>query len=221
MNGFSIFIDESGDLGFDFKKTRTQPFFIIGALVCKNAVSYREIQKAVNRTLKNKLNRKPKSKRIVEELKGARTDFNIKQYFYSYCCHNTDWTLYFYILHKRKVPEHLRTLEGRHRLYNFLAKELVERIEFYDEDHIINLYLDKCRGSKEEVEFNNYIKTYLETKVSLKTRLNCYHHNSTLNKGIQAIDMFLWGIYEKYNFQRIEWYDLFKDRIDFEDTYLK
>ena len=81
MSGTSIFIDETGDLGFDFQKIRTQPFFIIGALVCKDTVASRNIQKAVDRTLKNKLNRKPKNKRIVEELKGGRTDFNIKKYF--------------------------------------------------------------------------------------------------------------------------------------------
>ena len=85
----------------------------------------------------------------------------------------------------------------------------------------MNLYLDKFKGSQEEEKFDNYIKTHLETRLSLKTRLNCYHLNSTASKGIQAIDMFLAGVYDKYNFQKTEWYSIYKDKIEFEDIYLK
>lgn len=221
MNGISIFIDESGDLGLDFEKMRTQPFFIVGALVCRNAIACKEIQKATERTLKNKLNRKPKDNRYIAELKGSRTDIKSKKYFYSQCQHNPDWALYFAILNKKSINKQLRSRDGKHRLYNFLAKELVDNIKFDPADHIVNLYLDKCKGSQEEEEFDSYIKTHIETKLSLKTRLNCYHLNSITSKGIQAIDMFLAGVYEKYNFHKDDWYDVFKDKIEFEDIYLK
>ena len=75
-----IFLDESGDLGFDFESKRPSETFTITLLVCDNAVVVRRIERAVKRALKNKLNHK-KSTRKVSELKGSATSISIKQYF--------------------------------------------------------------------------------------------------------------------------------------------
>lgn len=66
-----IFLDESGDLGFDFSKRKTTKKFVITLLVCDTDEAQREFTKAVRRTLKNKLNRKKKNSRHVTELKGT------------------------------------------------------------------------------------------------------------------------------------------------------
>lgn len=95
----------------------------------------------------------------------------------------------------------------------------MDQINFDNRDHLVNLYLDKHKSRKEEKVFNQYIETHLATKISLKSKLNCYHLDSIASKGVQAIDMFLWGVYEKYNYQKIEWYNTFKDYIAFEDIF--
>lgn len=74
MNGMSIFIDESGDLGFNFDKKGTKPFFVIGALVCNNVNAYKGIQRAVERTLKNKLRKK--SKKQTKDNRAKRFENN-------------------------------------------------------------------------------------------------------------------------------------------------
>jgi hypothetical protein len=51
-----IFLDESGDLGFDFSKQKTSGKFVITLLVCNNAECNVGFRKAVRRTLKKKLN---------------------------------------------------------------------------------------------------------------------------------------------------------------------
>lgn len=77
-----IFLDESGDLGFDFSKSKTSRKFVITLLVCDGKEATDSFRKAARRTLKNKLNRKKKGSRVVQELKGAKTSLDIKKYFY-------------------------------------------------------------------------------------------------------------------------------------------
>jgi Protein of unknown function (DUF3800) len=77
-----IYLDESGDLGFDFNKPKTSKKFVITLLACDNTVTMRHFRKAVRRTLKNKLNHKNARSRIAQELKRTRTSLTIKEYFY-------------------------------------------------------------------------------------------------------------------------------------------
>lgn len=53
-----VYLDESGDLGFDYNKFKTTKKFIIAILICYSNNARSEFKKAVRRTLKNKLNRK-------------------------------------------------------------------------------------------------------------------------------------------------------------------
>ncbi|MGQ3685948.1 MAG: DUF3800 domain-containing protein [Candidatus Loosdrechtia sp.] len=76
-----IFLDESGDLGFDFKKRKTTKKFVITLLVCVSDETRHEFTKSIRRTLKNKLNRKKNNSRHVTELKGTGTTIDIKKYF--------------------------------------------------------------------------------------------------------------------------------------------
>ena len=61
-----IYLDESGDLGFDFLKKKSSNFFVITLLVCHNKAAIDSFKVAVNRTLKNKLNHRKKNRRIEE-----------------------------------------------------------------------------------------------------------------------------------------------------------
>ncbi|MBM4055750.1 MAG: DUF3800 domain-containing protein [Planctomycetes bacterium] len=74
-----IFLDESGDLGFDFRKRKTTKKFVITLLVCNSDAARKEFTKAVMRTLKNKLNQKKKNSRQITELKGINTTLEIKR----------------------------------------------------------------------------------------------------------------------------------------------
>ncbi len=77
-----LYLDESGDLGFDFVNKRPSKFFTVTILVLDNIGANRNLIKAVKATLRRKLNPPNKRKRIVYELKGSATVLDIKKYFY-------------------------------------------------------------------------------------------------------------------------------------------
>lgn len=55
-----IYLDESGDLGFNFSKRKTTGKFVITLLVCNSEAARKEFTKAVRRTLKINLIEKRK-----------------------------------------------------------------------------------------------------------------------------------------------------------------
>ncbi len=66
-----------------------------------------------------------------------------------------------------------------------------------------------------EMDFN-YIISNLEVSLALDTNFNIEHECSHNNPGLQAVDLFCWGIYRKYEQRDATWYDLFKHRISSE-----
>jgi hypothetical protein len=74
-----IYLDESGDLGFDFVKTHTSKKFVITLLVCDDKMTVDGFRKAIRRTMKNKLNQRKSGRRVVAELKGSNTTRKIKE----------------------------------------------------------------------------------------------------------------------------------------------
>lgn len=101
-----VYLDESGDLGFNFDNKGTPRYFIITLLVCDNKRTVHQISQVVKRTLKNKLQSK-KARPI--ELKGAETKLSVKKYFYHNMARLKNWHLYAIILDKYKLNNHLKT----------------------------------------------------------------------------------------------------------------
>ena len=50
--------------------------------------------------------------------------------------------------------------------------------------------------------------------------LNIYHERSQENAGLQAVDLFCWGIYRKVEHGDRAWYGVFGEKIMFETEYL-
>ena len=72
-----LYVDESGDLGFDFFAKSPSKYFTVCLLLVRGSEHNRAILSAVKKTVRRKLPPKDTS-----ELKGARTSFEVKQYFY-------------------------------------------------------------------------------------------------------------------------------------------
>ncbi len=214
-----IFLDESGDLGFDFSKRKTTRKFVITLLVCTTRTARRDIEKAVRRTLKNKLNRGKHRSRIVTELKGSKTTLAVKKYCYSHI-RDADWKLYALVLNKERVHDRLKTSTGKKKLYNYLSRIIIEKLEFSPELSNVELIVDKSKNKRDIRDFNQYMINHLEALLPLKTRLNISHLDSMESKGLQAVDLFCWGIRRKYEYADEAWYGVFRERIAFETLYL-
>ncbi len=209
-----IYLDESGDLGFDFKNKHPSKYFTITILV---TADFSIIKSAVKKTLKNKVNYKNK-KRIVCELKGSATNIEVKNYFYNKIAKDDNWFLSTVILDKQNLikNKHVPTKE---RLYNQISKAVLEDIDMLRNASIVQLYIDRSKSLKEIRIFDMYIKSHLEINLQANAKLYIEHINSEKNIGLQAVDMFCYGISRKYEIGDDTWYDLFKHRIKREIIY--
>ena len=214
-----IYLDESGDLGFDFSKPKTSRKFVITLLVCQNRDAIDCFRKAVSRTLKNKLNHK-KGDRKVQELKGTGTTIEVKQYFYRHLLRD-GWELYSVVLNKTRVNDDLRKSHTKKKLYNFLARFILEKIDLNNAAPAVTLVTDRCKNREEIQDFNSYVANQLEAMLPLNVPLNIYHERSHDNQGLQAVDLFCWGIFRKFEMGDSAWYDVYREAIVFETEYLK
>jgi hypothetical protein len=215
-----IYLDESGDLGFDFSKTKTTRKFIITALVCFSQAAERDFKKAIHRTLKKKVNRGKNKSRWVKELKGTGTSFEVKQYFLGRVrC--ADWAVYTLVLNKTRVNEPLRTRLGKKKLYNFLARLLMEKLPIREAVANVRLIVDRSKNREEIRDFNQYVENHLQAILPLNTGLTIEHLASHERAGLQAVDLFCWGLARKYERGDLAWYDLFKHMLKYEDEYLR
>ena len=215
-----IYLDESGDLGFDFQKRKTSKKFVITLLVCSSNADRKELDRAVRRTLKNKLNRKKKNCRFVTELKGTATTMQVKEYFFRNIKTNR-LAIYSLILNKIRVEKHLQTKIGKKKLYNFLARFLIEKLNLSEVQRNVELVVDRCKNREDARDFNQYLINQLEALLPLNTNLNILHLTSQESTGLQAVDLFSWGIFRKYENLDTEWYKVYSGMMRFETEYLR
>ncbi len=215
-----IYLDESGDLGFDFSKTKTTRKFVITVLVCFSQTAGKAFRKAVRRTLKRKLNRNKTKSQWVPELKGTRTSFEIKEYFFRQL-RSRDWSVYTLVLNKARVDETLQTKVGKKKLYNFLARFLIEKLPLRETTTNVRLVVDRSKSREDIGDFNQYVENHLQAILPLNTGLTIEHLTSHERAELQAVDLFCWGIARKYEHGDVAWYNLFKHMLKYEDEYLR
>lgn len=214
-----LYLDESGDLGFDFVNKKPSKFFTVAILALRGVENNRKLTKAVKITLRRKLNPRSKRKRIVEELKGEQTDLNIKKYFYKQV-EDIKFALYSVTLNKLRVYE--RLTRDKSRVYNFIARQVFDRIPFEKANNTrIILTIDKSKSKKGIKEFNKYIIRQLEGRIEPNIPLDIYHEDSKKIGGLQTVDMFVWGIHRKYELNDQNWHKIFKKKkIALDEQYL-
>lgn len=209
-----LYLDESGDLGFDFVNKKPSKFFTVTILAIKGPLNNRLLTKAVKKTLKRKLNRK---KATTEELKGARTIFEIKKYFYNQI-KDLKFAIYALTLNKKRVYE--RLTRDKERVYNYISRLVLDKIPFEKAQVQVMLILDKSKSPKEIGDFNQYIFRQLKGRLDPKVPLDIKHENSRQYYGLQAVDLFSWGIFRKYEKKDTAWFDIFTEKVAFEEQYL-
>ena len=210
-----LYLDESGDLGFDFVTKKPSKFFTIAVLVIKGQGNNRALINAVKHTINRKLNKKKSSG--VYELKGSKISFEIKKYFYSKIA-KIDFKVYALTLNKKRVYQSL--LSSKERIYNYVARLVIDQIDLNDADPRVMLILDKSKSGYEIGEFNSYLLRQISGKLDPKVPLDIVHKISHEMPGLQVVDLFVWGIFRKYERKDNEWFDVFKGKIAYDKVYL-
>lgn len=212
MSHILIYLDESGCLGC--KNPKASRYFVITLLKLDNLEIQKSVFSAVKKTIKNKIT--IKKRKTNYELKGSKTNLSVKQYFLRHMP-LTGWSLYSVVVHKEKVCNQLKTTEGKKKLYNDLAKYLLKNVTLDNNISRLDLYMDRCKNTKEIREFNTYIEAHLNLAPTIFLNIN--HVTSHENPAIQAVDMFCWGIARKHSLNEIDWYECFSKNIKFESIY--
>ena len=203
-----IYLDESGDLGFDFENKQPSRYFVITVLVCRETLIDKQLQKAISRTIKNKMGSKE------NELKGAKTELKIKTYFLAqiHKFSATNHEIYSVIVDKSKLLK-TDTIEKAF-FYNQISSLLLQQV-LVQNHNTVSLIIDKSKNKYGMKTFDAYIKQQL----NLKVPFFIHHYSSSASRGLQAVDLFCWGIYRKYEHQDSEWYKTFESMICYEKEY--
>lgn len=203
-----LYLDESGDLGFDFINKRPSKFFTICILAVRGQDNDRRLAKAVKTVARRRL--RSKSGKSVPELKGSLADLATKAYFYKTMA-NVPLRVYSTTLDKLLAYGYLA--EDKERIYNYIARLTLEQISFKDAAVRVIMTVDKSKGKTEVQKFNHYILAHIKASLDPKIPLEIYHADSRQSPGLQAADMFAWGVFRKYEARDSGWYEVFKDRI--------
>ena len=213
-----LYLDESGDLGHDMTKAGTSRYLVITILEVTSYKAKKAIEKAVFRAVKNKLQKDFSSKKRnrLMELKASNVSFSVKKYFYRQIT-TIPLSLYSVVLDKERYTKELQL--SKSRVYNFITHLVLKGIPLEESTSEVVLIVDKSKNKQEIREFDEYLFTHLESSIPPQVSLLINHNYSHENKLLQAVDLFAWGLFRKYEVGDKEWYDVFKERIKYERIY--
>jgi len=210
-----LYLDESGDLGFDFVNKKLSAFFTVCVLAIRGHDKNRALASLVRAVAKRKLN--SARRRDLPELKGSATALEVKKFLYRKI-QPLDFKLYAVTLNKRHLVG--RLMDDKERIYNYLARMTLARVAFKDAAVRVIMTVDRSKSKQEIFDFNSYIIGQLKATLDPRVPLDIFHVTSQESPGLQAVDMFVWGIFRKYEAEDRAWFDIFREKILLEKLYL-
>lgn len=205
-----LYLDESGDLGFDFINKRPSKFFTVTIMVVEGVERRIEIVKAIKKTLKHKLRNK------THELKGSKQSIEVKRYFYRQV-ETIPFELYALTFDKLRGYGSIAT--KKNEVYNLIVKTALEVVPLVKTTARVNLIIDRSKGKPYIREFNEYILKQLGGRIGFLMPFDINHRSSQEDYLLQAVDLFSWGIFRKYEKGDTEWYSLFESKVKYDDLY--
>ncbi len=201
-----IFLDESGDLGFDFNKQKTTRFFVITFLFMENK---RPIEKCV-RTTHRQLRKKYKS--VGGVLHASKEEAITRQRLLR-CLSQKNCSIMTVYLNKKRVYTHLQ--DEKQVLYNYVTNILLDRIfrkKLVSAAHPIRLIASKRETNR---FLNDNFKNYLKGQAEINHEKNISIEIKTPaeEKALQAVDCASWAIFRKLEYSDDTYYNTIRGRI--------
>ncbi len=197
-------MDESGDLGFDFKKKGTSSYFLITFLFSRNKRELEKCVKKVRGTLKKRYK--------VGVLHAYKDEPTTKKRLLSLIA-KKDCAIMTILLNKRKVYTKLQN--EKPVLYNYVTNILLDRIftkKLVSGDEPIEIIASRKETSRFlNLNFKNYLRSQVagnhDTSVTVSIR------TPAEEKALQAVDFVSWAIFRKYELRDETYYNIIRDRI--------
>jgi hypothetical protein len=83
----------------------------------------------------------------------------------------------------------------------------------------IKLIIDKSKSKPQIQEFNSSVINQLQGRLDPKIPVDILHRSSVEEYGIQAVDIFSWGIYRRYEYGDSEWFNKFSNKVNYDKEY--
>lgn len=201
-----IFLDESGDLGFDFSKKRTTQFFVVTLLLVENK---RPIEKCV-RKIHSQL--RGKYKKVSNALHACREDDVTRQRLLR-CLAQKNCSIMTIYLNKKRVYTHLQ--DEKAVLYNYVANILLDRV-FTKKLVSVSGGITLIASKRETNRFlNENFKSYLnqQARSNHDQKLSVEIKTPAEEKALQAVDCVSWAIFRKLEYQDDSFYNTIRARI--------
>ncbi len=194
-----IFMDESGDLGFDFSKKGTSKCFLITFLFVDNK---RPIEKCI-RKVRAGLQKNLKS---LGRVLHAYHEKPVTRLRLLRCIVEHDASVIVIALNKSKVYTKLQ--EEKAVLYNYVTNILLDRIltkKLVPREGPIELIASKRETNR---FLNENFKDYLEKQAVNNHRIELTVNIKTPSeeKSLQAVDFVSWAIFRKYEYGDDQYY---------------
>ena len=202
-----IFLDESGDLEFNFKKKKTSKFFVITFLLMKDKGP---IEKIVKKTFHNFT---PKERKFHHGILHAFKETPKTRTRILATLSEKNISIITIYLNKKCV--YTKPQEEKHVLYNYVANILLDRIytkKLISANTPIHLIASRRETNKFLNEnFQNYItnKVLVNHKLNIKIEIRSSHQE----KCLQIVDMICWAIFRKYETNDESYYNIIKSKI--------
>jgi hypothetical protein len=196
-----IFLDESGELGFNEKSTN---HFIITLLSCDKdelPIIRRIMKRVREKLIKKKLKRLP-------ELKGNNSSDKIRKEVLERF-NKIKAEIFTIILNKSKVYEYLK--DKKDKLYNYLSNLILNECSFDTAE--VYLIVDKSKSNRSlREDFDRYIKNEIG-KNNSSCDLYILHRNSQKEQCLQVLDFISWAIFRNYEYNNAKYFDIIKGKI--------
>jgi hypothetical protein len=198
-----IFLDESGDLGFNPIKKNSE-YFVITILATSNKKPIEKIAKKVHASLRKKVKKLGGGVLHAYKEKGSTKRRVLTQ------LNDKDCSIMTIYLNKSKV--YTRLQEEKHVLYNYVTNILLDRImckKLIPKTENVTLVASKRETNK---FLNENFKDYLKGQVSNKFKIKIEVEIKTPSeeKALQVVDFASWAIFRKYEKADNTYYDLIK-----------
>jgi arsenate reductase-like glutaredoxin family protein len=200
-----IFMDESGDLGFDFSKKGTSQFFVITFLFSNNKRGIDKCVKKVHAGLRKRYN-------SVGVLHAYKEEPVTRKRLLSLLAVK-DCSIMAIVLNKRKVYTNLQ--DEKPVLYNYVANILLDRIfskKLLRGDEPIEIIASRKETSRFlNLNFKSYLQSQLAKNHNVAVSVTI--KTPAQEKALQAVDLVSWAIFRKYESRNEEYYRMIKGRI--------
>lgn len=198
-------MDESGDLGFDFRKKRTTSYFLIAFLFSKNKRTIEKCVKQVHSSLRKKY-------RKVNVLHAFKEEPATKKRMLSLLAQK-DCKIMTVLLNKKKVYTKLKS--EKPVLYNYVVNILLDRIfskRLLQSDDFIEIIASRKETNKFlNQNFKSYLKAQLAENHNMKVSISI--RTPAEEKALQAADFVSWAIFRKYEYNDDTYYNFIRKNI--------